>query len=107
MDQSDYRSRIEGVLQGEAYGESLFRRPCDDLIDSERRWWEIFGDQEMNSLEGKSIFRTRMWAAFAGFITARAVVRQARSQYFPAVTVGLGISCRLWRALHAAASHAK
>lgn len=56
-------------------------------------WWEIFGDQELNSLvEQVDISNQNVAAAFANFMAARAVVRQARSQYFPTVTVGLGLT---------------
>lgn len=56
-------------------------------------WWEIFGDQELNSLEGQiNISNQNVAAAFASFTAARAVVRQARSQYFPTVSVGPGIT---------------
>jgi NodT family efflux transporter outer membrane factor (OMF) lipoprotein len=56
-------------------------------------WWEIFGDQELNSLEEQvDISNQNVAAAFASFMAARAVVRQAHSKYFPTVTVGLGLT---------------
>lgn len=56
-------------------------------------WWEIFRDQELNTLEEQvNISNQNVAAAFASFMAARAVVRQARSQYFPTVTVGLGLT---------------
>lgn len=54
------------------------------------RWWEIFADPELNSLEEQvSVSNQNIAASFANFMAARAVVRQARSQYYPTVTVGL------------------
>ena len=56
------------------------------------RWWEIFGDPELNALEEQvSVSNQNVAAAFANFMAARAIVRQARSQYYPTVTVGPSI----------------
>ena len=56
------------------------------------KWWEVFGDPELNSLEEQvSISNQNVAAAFSNFMAARALVRQARSQYFPTVTVGPSI----------------
>jgi NodT family efflux transporter outer membrane factor (OMF) lipoprotein len=52
-------------------------------------WWELFGDSQLNALEEQvNISNQNVAAAFASFMAARAVVRQARSQYFPTVSVG-------------------
>jgi len=57
------------------------------------KWWEIFGDPELNALEEQvSISNQNVAASFANFMAARALVRQARSQYFPTVTVGPSIA---------------
>jgi len=56
------------------------------------RGWELFGDPELNSLEEQvSISNQNVAASFANFMAARAIVRQARSQYYPTVTVGPSI----------------
>jgi len=56
------------------------------------KWWEIFGDPQLNALEEQvDISNQNVAAAFAGFMAARAVVRQARAQYFPTVSVGASI----------------
>lgn len=56
------------------------------------KWWELFGDPELNSLEEQvSISNQNVAASFSNFMAARAVVRQARSQYYPTVTVGPSI----------------
>jgi len=54
------------------------------------KWWEIFGDPELNSLEEQvSVSNQNIAASFANFMAARALVREARSQYYPTVSVGL------------------
>jgi NodT family efflux transporter outer membrane factor (OMF) lipoprotein len=53
------------------------------------KWWEIFGDSQLNVLEEQvNISNQNVAAAFASFMAARALVREARSQYFPTVSVG-------------------
>ena len=59
--------------------------PKDDAIRG--KWWEIFGDTNLNALEEQvAISNQTVAAAFANFLSARAVVKQARSQFFPTVT---------------------
>jgi NodT family efflux transporter outer membrane factor (OMF) lipoprotein len=54
------------------------------------KWWEIFGDPELNSLEEQvDLSNQNIAASFANFMAARAIVREARSQYYPTVSVGL------------------
>jgi len=53
------------------------------------KWWEIFGDSTLNELEEKaSSSNQSIAAAAANFMAARALVRQARSQYFPTLSTG-------------------
>ena len=53
------------------------------------KWWEIYNDPELNALEDElNIDNQNIRQAFENFMQARAVVREARSQYFP--TVGAG-----------------
>jgi NodT family efflux transporter outer membrane factor (OMF) lipoprotein len=60
-------------------------RPQDATLHG--KWWETFNDSELNSLEEQvNISNQNIAAAFASFLEARALVRQARSQYFPTVT---------------------
>ena len=57
------------------------------------KWWEIFQDTELNGLEEQvNISNQNVAASFASFMAARALVREARSQYFPTVTVGPSIT---------------
>src|SRR5579872_6578658 len=52
-------------------------------------WWEMFGDPELNALEEKvNVSNQTIAAAAARFFAARAMVREARAQLFPTVTVG-------------------
>jgi NodT family efflux transporter outer membrane factor (OMF) lipoprotein len=56
------------------------------------KWWEIFGDPELNALEDQvNLSNQNIAAAFANFMAARALVRQARAQYFPTASVSPSI----------------
>lgn len=56
------------------------------------KWWELFNDPQLNDLEQKAIGSNQnIAAAAANFLTARALVREARSQYFPTVIGNLSI----------------
>lgn len=56
------------------------------------KWWEIFGDPQLNALEEKvSISNQNVAAAAANYLAARALVRQARSQYYPTVAAAPSI----------------
>jgi NodT family efflux transporter outer membrane factor (OMF) lipoprotein len=50
-------------------------------------WWKVFNDPQLNELEEKASSSSQEVAAAAdNFLAARALVREARSQYFPTVT---------------------
>ena len=52
------------------------------------KWWEIFNDPELNALEDQlNIDNQNIKQYFENFMEARAVVREARSQYFPTLSV--------------------
>jgi NodT family efflux transporter outer membrane factor (OMF) lipoprotein len=56
------------------------------------RWWEVFNDPQLNALEEQATSSNReIAAAAANFLAARALVREARSQYFPTVTTNPSI----------------
>jgi NodT family efflux transporter outer membrane factor (OMF) lipoprotein len=64
-------------------------QPQDAMLHG--KWWEIYGDPELNSLEEKlNIDNQTIKISFENFMQARALVAQARSQLFP--TVGVGFS---------------
>ena len=57
------------------------------------KWWEMFNDPELNTLEEQvNISNQTIAAATASYFTARALVREARSQFFPVATSGVSIS---------------
>jgi len=59
--------------------------PRDNAIRG--NWWEVFHDPELNVFENQvSDSNQSVAAALANFLAARAVVKQARSQYFPTVS---------------------
>ena len=66
-------------------------QPQDDVIRD--KWWEIFNDTQLNALEEQvNVSNQNVAAAAANFLSARAIVKQARSHYFPTVGVGPGIT---------------
>jgi outer membrane protein TolC len=57
-------------------------QPSDAAIRG--KWWELYNDPELNSLEDKvDISNQNVAAAYANFLAARAIVKEARAQYFP------------------------
>jgi NodT family efflux transporter outer membrane factor (OMF) lipoprotein len=57
------------------------------------KWWEIFNDPELNALEEQlDINNQNIKQYFENFMEARAVVREARSQYFPALSVAPSVT---------------
>jgi NodT family efflux transporter outer membrane factor (OMF) lipoprotein len=56
-------------------------------------WWEVFGDATLNDLERQVDVSSQTVAlAEAQLRQARALVQEARSRYFPTITVGLGFT---------------
>lgn len=52
-------------------------------------WWEVFHEPELNDLEGQlNINNQTIKQYFENYLVARAEIREARSQYYPTVTVG-------------------
>jgi NodT family efflux transporter outer membrane factor (OMF) lipoprotein len=59
-------------------------QPSDAMLRG--KWWEIFNDPELNALEEQlNINNQNVRQFFENFMQARALVREARSQYFPTV----------------------
>jgi NodT family efflux transporter outer membrane factor (OMF) lipoprotein len=57
------------------------------------KWWESFHDPQLNQLEEKlNISNQNIVAAAANVQSARALIRQARAQYFPTVTANPSIT---------------
>jgi len=65
--------------------------PKDDVIRGQ--WWEMFHEPELNAFEGQVVVSNQtVAAALANFLAARAVVKQARSQYFPTVSASPSVT---------------
>jgi NodT family efflux transporter outer membrane factor (OMF) lipoprotein len=57
------------------------------------KWWEIFNDPELNSLEEQlNINNQNIKQYFENFMEARAVVREARAQYFPTLSAAPSVT---------------
>lgn len=66
-------------------------QPGDAVLKG--KWWEIFNDPQLNALEEKvDISNQNIASSMATYLAARAIVKEARSQYFPTVTVGPGVT---------------
>ncbi len=60
---------------------------------SRGKWWETLDDPRLNQLEEKlNISNQNIAAAAANVQVARAMIREARTQYFPTVTTNPGIT---------------
>src|SRR2546421_4000923 len=80
------------VVTPEAYKEIdgwKVAQPQDDALRG--AWWETFNDPPLAALEARvSVSNQTLAAAEATYRQATALVREARSAYFPTVTVGIG-----------------
>lgn len=66
-------------------------QPNDGTIRGD--WWAVFGDDELNGLEAQlSKNDQNIQVSFENYMAARAMVRNARSQLFPTVSVGASTS---------------
>jgi len=65
-------------------------QPQDSALHG--KWWETFGNPQLNALEEQvNISNQNVAAVFANFMAARAIVREARAQYFPTLTGGASV----------------
>ena len=72
-------------------------QPKDDEIRG--KWWEIYNDPQLNALEEQvNISNQSIAAAAASFFSARAMVREARAQYFPTLSTNPSITQKIGRA---------
>lgn len=63
----------------------------DDVIKI--KWWEMFGDDELNALEEQvEVSNQNIAQAEARYRQARALVASARAAYYPTVTIGIGVT---------------
>jgi NodT family efflux transporter outer membrane factor (OMF) lipoprotein len=59
--------------------------PQDAMIRG--NWWEVFGDAELNTLEEQlNIDNQNLKLYFENYMAARAVIAEARAQYWPTIT---------------------
>ncbi len=59
--------------------------PQDAMIKG--NWWEVFGDPELNALEDQlNINNQNLKEYFQNYMSARATIAEARSQYWPTIT---------------------
>ncbi len=66
-------------------------RPNDQTLRGP--WWEMFNEPELDALESQvNISNQNIAAGEAAFRQARALVQEARAQYFPTITVGIGVT---------------
>jgi NodT family efflux transporter outer membrane factor (OMF) lipoprotein len=57
------------------------------------KWWELFDDPQLNALEEQgSISNQNIASAFASFLQARAMVKEARAQYYPTLTASPSVT---------------
>jgi NodT family efflux transporter outer membrane factor (OMF) lipoprotein len=60
--------------------------PADSTLRGD--WWQMFNDPELNTLEEQvNISNQNIAEAMGAYYSARAMVREARSQYWPTATV--------------------
>ena len=68
-------------------GDWTVAKPGDAMLRG--NWWEIYQDPDLNALEAQlNIDNQNIRQAFENFMEARALVREARAQYFPTATIG-------------------
>jgi NodT family efflux transporter outer membrane factor (OMF) lipoprotein len=78
--QSPYATNIWKVAQ-----------PSDAVIRG--KWWEMFTNAQLNALEEQVVISNQnVAAAFANFLSARALVKEARAQLFPTLAASPGVS---------------
>jgi NodT family efflux transporter outer membrane factor (OMF) lipoprotein len=62
-------------------------QPQDAMLHG--KWWEIYGDPELNALEDQlNIDNQNIKQFFENFMTARTLIAEARSQLYPTATIG-------------------
>jgi NodT family efflux transporter outer membrane factor (OMF) lipoprotein len=74
-------------VEGKDVQEWHVAQPKDAVLRG--KWWEIYNEPELNALEEQlNIDNQNIRQAFENFMEARTLVREARAQLFPTVTVG-------------------
>jgi NodT family efflux transporter outer membrane factor (OMF) lipoprotein len=66
-------------------------QPRDDAARG--KWWESLNDPQLNEFEEKlNVSNQNIAAAAANVLAARAIIREARAEYFPTITANPGIT---------------
>ena len=61
--------------------------PQDAMIRG--KWWEVFNEPELNALEEElNVDNQNIKVSFNNFMQARAIVAEAKAQYWPTITLG-------------------
>jgi NodT family efflux transporter outer membrane factor (OMF) lipoprotein len=85
---SEYK---ESPTQYKDNGPWTVAQPADAKLRG--KWWEIFNDAELNALEEElNINNQNIKEYFENFMEARALVREARSQYFPTLSAAPAVT---------------
>lgn len=89
-----------------AFKEAGLWQPAEPRDDKARGdWWELFHDPGLNALEARVDGANQdVAAALANFHAARAVVSEARSQYFPTISTNPAVAVSKQRYAPAAAN---
>ena len=81
----------ESPSQFKETGDWTVAQPSDAMLRG--KWWEIFNDAELNALEEQlNINNQNIKQYFENYMEARAIVREARSQYFPTLTAAPSVT---------------
>ena len=68
-------------------GQWTVAEPQDSVLRG--KWWEIYNEPDLNALEEQlNVDNQNIRQSFENFMEARALVREARSQYFPTLSIG-------------------
>lgn len=66
-------------------------QPSDAVIRG--KWWEMFDNAQLNALEEQvGVSNQNVAVAFANFLAARAMVKEARAQLYPTLTANPGLT---------------
>ncbi|MGO8793878.1 MAG: efflux transporter outer membrane subunit [Candidatus Sulfotelmatobacter sp.] len=77
--------------QGNITGDWTVAQPADARLRG--KWWEIFNDAELNGLEEQlDINNQNIKQYFENYMAARAIVREARAQYFPTLSAAPSVT---------------
>ena len=80
------------IPQAAAKGSELWKTTQPKDGANRGNWWKVYNDPQLNELEAKASSSSQEIAAAAdSFLAARALVREARAQYFPTVSTNPSI----------------